>query len=202
MKESLSVSEARERVLDAAEQLFAQKGYSSVTLRDIGAAVGIRHASLYHHVPGGKQQLFIEVTERHLARHSAGLSRAIEHAEPTVRAQLQAVAGWLLSQPPMDMIRMVFSDMPSIDPAQAQRLSWLTYQSMISPIEQVLLQAQQRGEVDHPDLALVAGGLLGMIESLHAVPQNVLDPQQTREQMAYQLIDVLLDGIRFSHTDR
>ena len=28
-------SEARERVLSAAEKLFAQRGYSSVTLRDI-----------------------------------------------------------------------------------------------------------------------------------------------------------------------
>jgi AcrR family transcriptional regulator len=38
-------SEARERVLAAAERLFAERGYAAVTLRDIAAAVGIRHAS-------------------------------------------------------------------------------------------------------------------------------------------------------------
>ncbi|GCE21918.1 TetR/AcrR family transcriptional regulator [Dictyobacter kobayashii] len=52
-KESRSV--ARERVLDAAELLFARQGYASVTLRAIAAQVGIHHTSLYHHVPGAKR---------------------------------------------------------------------------------------------------------------------------------------------------
>src|SRR3712207_6832093 len=109
MPESLT-TEARERVLEAAEKLFAQKGYTAVTLRDIGAAVGIKHASLYHHVPGGKEQLFIEVTERHLQRHRAGLKATIAEAQPTIQRQLRAAADWLLSQPPMDLIRMAYSD--------------------------------------------------------------------------------------------
>src|SRR5688500_2573667 len=125
-------TEARERVLDAAEQLFAQRGYAAVTLRDIGAAVGIRHASLYHHAPGGKEALFVEVTERHLERHRAGLVSVIAAAEPDLRAQLHAAAGWLLSQPPMDLIRMTYSDMPAIAEAHAERLSWLAYGAMIA----------------------------------------------------------------------
>ena len=67
---------------------------------------------------------------------------------------------------------------------------------MITPIEQTLDQAQLRGEIQHHDLGLVAGGLLGMIESLYAVPDNVLDQQRTRQRMAYDLIDVLLNGLR------
>ncbi|MBZ0309485.1 MAG: TetR/AcrR family transcriptional regulator, partial [Anaerolineae bacterium] len=53
-----------------AEHLFAERGYTAVTLRDIAEAVGLRHASLYHHVPGGKEALFIEVTERTMKRHA------------------------------------------------------------------------------------------------------------------------------------
>ncbi len=55
-------TDARERVLDAAERLFAERGYASVTLRDIAAEVGIRHTSLYHHVPGGKEAIFAHPT--------------------------------------------------------------------------------------------------------------------------------------------
>lgn len=187
-------TEARERVLDAAERLFARKGYSAVTLRDIAAEVGIRHASLYHHAPGGKEELFVEVTERHLARHRDGLTRAIAGAEPDVRARLRAAADWLLSQPPMDLVRMAYSDLPAIDPAHAGRLSGMAYESMLSPLEAALRQARQSGQIDHHNLGLIAGGLLGLIESLYAVPEHVLT--QSRRAMAHELIDALLDGLR------
>jgi AcrR family transcriptional regulator len=188
---------ARERVLDAAEQLFAQRGYAAVTLRDIGAAVGIRHASLYHHVPGGKEELYVEVTERHLQRHQAGLTQAITAAQPTMRAQLHAAAGWLLSQPPMDLLRMVHSDMPAIDAQHAERLSRLAYAALIEPIAAALSAGQVRGEIRHPDLPLIAGGLLGMIESMYAAPPAAFEhAAQTRQSMAATLIDVVLDGLR------
>ena len=55
MTKQPTLSEARERVLDGAAKLFTERGYAAVTLRDIAAEVGIRHTSLYHHVPGGKE---------------------------------------------------------------------------------------------------------------------------------------------------
>jgi TetR/AcrR family transcriptional regulator, cholesterol catabolism regulator len=186
--------DARERVMDAAERLFAQRGYASVTLREIAAEVGIRHTSLYHHVPGGKEELFVDVTERSLQRHHAGLTKAIATAGSEVRARLFAASSWLLSQPPMDLVRMVYADMPAIAHAHAERLSRLTLETLIKPIEAVLVDAQRRGEIEHQDLGLVAGGLFGMIESLHAVPAHAL--RLSRPQMAHELIDVLLNGLR------
>ncbi len=193
MNHPLGDSDARGRVLDAAERLFAEKGYASVTLRDIAAEVGIRHTSLYHHVPGGKEELFVEVTERHLIRHRDGLARAIEGAAPGVRARLHAAADWLLSQPPMDLVRMAYSDLPRIDPGQAGRLSMLAYTSLLLPIAESLRQAQQAGEIDHHDLGMVAGGLLGMVESMYAVPDN--EVKSSRQAMAHDLIDLLLRGL-------
>ncbi len=185
--------EARERVLAAAEQLFAQRGYAAVTLRDIAAAVGIRHASLYHHAPGGKEQLYIEVAERNFQRHREGLTRAIQAAEPNARMQLHAAADWLLSQPPMDLVRLTHSDLPMIAPAEAERLSRMAYDAMLSPIQQALKEAQQRGEITHPQPGLIAGGILGMVESLHAVPDLAI--ADSRTAMAHELIDALLQGL-------
>lgn len=194
MQQATGNTEARDRVLDVAERLFAERGYASVTLRDIAAEVGIRHTSLYHHVPGGKEELFVEVTERHLERHRTGLTRAIDGAAPDVRARLYAVADWLLSQPPMDIVRMIYSDMPRILPAQAERLSMVAYTSILLPIDAALRQGERRGEIAHRDLGLIAGGLLGMVESLYAVPDHVLT--RGRGAMAHDLIDVMLDGLR------
>lgn len=197
MQQQSNNTEARERVLAAAERLFAERGYAPVTLRDIAAEVGIRHASLYHHVPGGKEELFIEVTERNLGRHRKGLTRAMADAASDVRSRLRAAAGWLLSQPPMDLVRMTYSDMPAIDPAHAERLSFVAYESLLSPIGATLQQAQASSEIEYHDLILIAGGFLGMIESLYSVPEHALkESGRDRQALADDLIDVLLDGLR------
>ncbi|GCE28784.1 hypothetical protein KDA_42680 [Dictyobacter alpinus] len=186
-------TEARERVLAAAEQLFARKGYAAVTLRDIATEVGIRHTSLYHHVPGGKEEMFVEVTERHLKRHREGLTRAIQQAQPGIREQLFAAADWLLSQPPIDLLRMVLSDMPAIEPRHAERLSQLALESMIQPIYNALEHAQQQGQITQLDFGPIAGGILGMIESFHAIPEPAL--VKSRQEMAYVMIDALFNGL-------
>ncbi|NOK61961.1 MAG: TetR/AcrR family transcriptional regulator [Chloroflexi bacterium AL-N1] len=89
MTRSIDRSDARKRVLDAAKRLFSQRRYNAVTLRDIAAEVGIRHISLYYHVPGGKEALFIEVTERSLQHHYERLTHPIDRAQPNVHARLR-----------------------------------------------------------------------------------------------------------------
>ncbi len=58
--------ETAERILDAAEVLFAEHGYPGTTLRDVAARVGSRNPSLYNHFPS-KESLYVAVLERGLA---------------------------------------------------------------------------------------------------------------------------------------
>ena len=189
-----TITEARERVLVAAEHLFAEKGFGPVTLRQIGARAGIHHSSLYHHVPGGKADLFVEVMERIFARHRAGLTDAICRSIVDIRIQLYAVADWLLTQPPIDMVRMEYVDMPELAPSQVQRLVALAYTALQEPVVAALVAAQARGEIEHDDFDLISGGLIGMIQSLYAVSEEVAG--KSRQTMARRLIDVFLDGLR------
>src|SRR5690348_1098810 len=64
----------------AALRLFAQSGYRSTTMADIGAALGIRGPSLYKHV-GSKQDLLVQIMvgtmnalidDQHTARKAGG----------------------------------------------------------------------------------------------------------------------------------
>lgn len=192
-KATTDISESFERVLNGAERLFSKKGYNAVTLRDIAEEIGIRHASLYHHIPGGKEELFIKVTERSLQRHRIGLTQAIEKAKPDIRSKLCAVADWLLSQPPMDLIRMAYSDLPSINPKQAFRLSEMGFESLLMPIERALAQGKQQGEIEYLPGGPTSGAILGMIESLFAIPEFALE--KSRQKMAYDVIDTLLMGL-------
>lgn len=47
----------REAILTAAAELMRHKGYAAVGMKDIVAASGAPTGSLYHHFPGGKQQI-------------------------------------------------------------------------------------------------------------------------------------------------
>lgn len=186
-------SDARERVLMAAERLFSERGYTSVKLKDIAEAAGIRHATLYHHVPGGKEALNIEVTERTLTPHHQGIHAVIQQYDGNLRAQLLGIAEWLLSHPPLDFLRLVKSDIISLDPAKTSYLSQLALESMIAPIAAVLYAAKARGEVEHDDLGLIAGGLFGMFESMHLIPTG--EYTKSRTIMIGQLLDAVLYGI-------
>jgi AcrR family transcriptional regulator len=183
----------RDRVMNAAEALFMLRGFAAVTLRDIAAEVGIKHTSLYHHVPGGKEELFVEVFKRSVARHEAGMRHALRDADPDIRSQLHAISDWFLGQSPMDLVRMTRSDIPALSSDAASELEQLTYESILKPLEAVLRQAHARGEIITSDFALVAGGILGMIQSLFSVPDYAVRP--SREQMGRDLVDAFLNGI-------
>jgi AcrR family transcriptional regulator len=55
--------ETTEAILDAAEVLFAERGYSAVTVREIAAAAGVSHA-LVHRYLGSKEQVYRAVLRR------------------------------------------------------------------------------------------------------------------------------------------
>lgn len=54
-----------ERILDAAEALFAEHGFAGTTLRGVANVVGLRTPSLYNHFPS-KESLYAAVLERGL----------------------------------------------------------------------------------------------------------------------------------------
>jgi len=54
---------AKERILDAGERLFAERGYYGVSLRDITQAAGVDVALVSYHF-GGKRELFTAVFRR------------------------------------------------------------------------------------------------------------------------------------------
>jgi AcrR family transcriptional regulator len=64
------------RILDAAEALFAERGYAATTLRDVAAAVGLRIPSLYNHFPS-KDALYAAVLERGLGPVVALLAETV-----------------------------------------------------------------------------------------------------------------------------
>lgn len=185
-------NETRRHILDVAEQFFSERGYAAVKLREIAAAVDMRHASLYYYVPGGKEQLFVEVMERNFHRHRAGLTAAIAGAGDDIRDQVHGVASWLVSQPPLDFARMQNADMPAIAAEQADRLMQVAYDALRLPIVAALERAQAAGQIRVSDLNLAAMALVSLVQSVHAIPNAYRTVPL--EPIGRRLADMLLDG--------
>ncbi len=80
----------RGEILDAALQVFAEKGYAGGSMRDIAGRVGVSEPALYRHFPG-KQALFLALV-RAAAGHLRGEAVAIlDDIRPeTLRQQVAA----------------------------------------------------------------------------------------------------------------
>jgi AcrR family transcriptional regulator len=77
----------RERLLDAAENLFCRYGYDRTSVRDITAEAGCNIASVNYHF-NGKEQLYQEMFRRSLVRnlraHFETIERICSTANPTL----------------------------------------------------------------------------------------------------------------------
>lgn len=71
--------ETRTRILDAAEELFANQGYYGSSLRDITKVAGVRLALLHYHF-GTKEDLIAAVINRRAAENADDLDAALAAA--------------------------------------------------------------------------------------------------------------------------
>lgn len=187
-------SPARERLIEAAEELFAEKGLAAVRLRDIAEKVGLHHATLYHHVPGGKEELYIEVTERGLNRHRQGIESAIAAAGDDIGAQLLAAAHWLASQPPLDLARMTHADMPELSADKSAHIMQLAFEALMLPLAGIFEKSNVRWGDEQPDPLALAGSFLAMLEGVHIAPIEK-EEGLTKGKIAEMMVKIFLYGI-------
>src|ERR1043166_4739306 len=92
---------AREQILDAAERLFARKGFDPTTIKEIGAAAKVNPALLYYYFRD-KEELYRAVLQRVagdlVTRGGAGLDAAAT-PELAIRALVGAQVEFLLGHP-------------------------------------------------------------------------------------------------------
>ncbi|RAK67528.1 CerR family C-terminal domain-containing protein [Phenylobacterium kunshanense] len=97
---------ARHRILSAAMEAFAERGFKAATTRQIAEAAGVNLPALKYYF-GGKQGLYLacadEIARRYEARMNAPVTAAAEALEgplsaPEARRHLKAVLGALAEQ--------------------------------------------------------------------------------------------------------
>ncbi len=103
--------DTRDRVLQVAQALFAERGYRGTSLRDIAKRIGIKAPSLLHHFPS-KQQLYIAVIERmfeNLEDAANAVAWGRESRQDRMRQAVRDAIDFIASHP--DFVRLMWKEM-------------------------------------------------------------------------------------------
>lgn len=105
----LSGAERRRRILDAAVEAFAERGYEATSVAEIAAAAGITKPVLYDHF-SSKRDLFVELMERardELTLRGAEAMAADAPLEERVRTAVDAFYAFVEEQPAAARVLLV-----------------------------------------------------------------------------------------------
>lgn len=103
----------RQAILDAALDLFADRGFFGTSLRDVARAVGVRESALYNYF-AGKDALFEALLDAHQTIKSERLTVFAEGPITDGRALLERLAittlEWFVEPREQKMFRILLSD--------------------------------------------------------------------------------------------
>ena len=88
--------DTRQSILDAALDLFAEKGFFGTSMRELARAVGVRESAIYHHFANKEallESIMSEASNERAHRAEAVMTRAVTLP---VREMLMAIAGEML----------------------------------------------------------------------------------------------------------
>ncbi len=104
-------TDTRDRVLQVAQALFAERGYRGTSLRDIAKRIGIKAPSLLHHFPS-KQQLYLAVLDKmfeSLEDAANAVAWGRESRQERMRQAVGDTIDFIASHP--DFVRIMWKEM-------------------------------------------------------------------------------------------
>lgn len=119
MPKSVDIEARRQEILDACLLRFAERGYASISMRQIAASLGVTTGSLYHYFPS-KRHILNGILIQRREQHSLDAQKALSHySEP--RQRLIALCDFIDERADsMSALLLVAIDAARVDDTRAQ----------------------------------------------------------------------------------
>jgi AcrR family transcriptional regulator len=192
-------AETRDRILDAAERLFAERGFHDVSTRAITDAAGVNNAAAHYHF-GSKAALIAAVFDRRLGpinRHREQLIAEVLKARgsaPDISAILRAFIGPTLAigKSPGEQSFKILAARSSMDPSPEVRKTVFGFYHSVGKafIDALMLACPHLDRKEFAwRLACVYGAMLyirgdnGRIQEILGDDISFSDPEEALEHM-------------------
>jgi AcrR family transcriptional regulator len=182
----------RAEIVQAAAQIFREKGYHATSMQDIADAVHLQKASLYHHVES-KQEILLEILNHALDRLTTEIKAVVESDfSPTEKLRLALRAYTTILTEDRDLSAVLLLEYRGLDPKL--RVQHIVRRDQIDGLwRQIVQSGIDAGEFRSVDPVIASFALLGV--------QNWMitwfrpDGRLTSAQAADDFADILLRGL-------
>jgi AcrR family transcriptional regulator len=170
-KRRLSAVDRRAAILDAALDVFSERGYHAASIDEIASQAGISKALIYEHFPS-KKDLHASLLERHVQEIFERLAESAAGPDPgevRLRAGVDAFLKWAETHP--RAFRLLFRDNFEIDVAELlQRLQQQATYAIAGLMASEPIASEAHQDVSEEDRRLAvemfAQQLSGAVQSL------------------------------------
>jgi AcrR family transcriptional regulator len=184
----------RTRLIGAARELFADRGYAKVSVEDVVRHAGVTRGALYHQFPGGKEDLFAAVFDAVETDVMAGIADTLSKAgaqDPVegVRAGIDATLELALDP---KLVQLTILDAPAVLGWEAWRAAGERYG--LGLVRAGIVAAMDAGAMDRVPVDPLAQLLLAAVEEAIIFVARADDPEAARDQ-AREALNRLVDGL-------
>jgi AcrR family transcriptional regulator len=152
---------ARKNILDAAAELFTQRGFHATSVREIGEHVGIGQSSLYYHAKN-KTQILLDINEEFMDglvaamdALAAGEGTGFEKLEVVIRELLREIAA------NKDVVTVVLHERRSLPKAAAKDIQ-RKRDHIDEVIDGILREGMEDGTIRQLPVGLTRLAITGM----------------------------------------
>lgn len=198
---STSGTDATERILAAAKDLFAESGFNAVSMNAIAERAGVSKANVFHHFKS-KNELYIAVLKAacgesrpHIDQLGNGSGTLVERLKDFSRAHL---ANILRDE---KISQLIQRDMLENGPQRGKELAEQVFGQNFASLVEILRTGQKKGELRKGiDPAMLATLLIGadvFFFQSREVLRHFPDVKftDTPERYSAMLVEILLHGI-------
>ena len=180
----------RERVLQAADRLWGERGVRGASLDDIARQASVTKPTVYYYFPD-KSALFTAVVCSVLEEHGLGLrtaSRRGGRARERLVSALAFLIGARCSGP-----RLLRDGGIALTVDQTSQARSAFFRHFFAPLQQILDEGVAAGELRQLDTAFATQSLLNLLD-----PWTGRDPLpggRSPQQLATDIVGLVVDGI-------
>lgn len=186
----------RDQILDVSIQLFSERGFANVSIRDICDQAGITPPTIYHYF-SSKEKLFQEVIQQtlNLRDFRAALTKAVEsYSDPTAR--LSVFIKTCLSEFPRDFFNpgLFLQGSTQINETSMARVS-----AELGAVDElalaILREGMKSGEFREVDLHQIHRLLMNLLLS-YLILEVHFQPNYHHDADAEFIFEMLMGGLR------
>lgn len=186
-------------IASVASRAFLAKGFARVSVRAIAGELGIKAASLYHHCPGGKAELYQRSICNFLDGYADRLLAARQGS--SFPESLLRMATFTLGQNHIDLRRVISEDLPNLSKSGQEEVSESIHKALLGPFVDVLEAAKEsdkvRSELDSSMAAACVLAVADNLGGLHLPVGSPVSPEAVAaaEALVREGVSLVLQGI-------